>query len=54
MIGKVRCFKTKHTNKKLCARAPRAKTERALIHAPRYIDPLKHLGFYAPPDTTLR
>ncbi|ARR48097.1 hypothetical protein CAY59_28225 (plasmid) [Vibrio campbellii] len=53
MTCKVRCLKIKHRNQKLCASASRTKTERAIAHAHQHIDPLKHMGFFAPDEPVL-
>ncbi len=52
MTAKVRCFKTKHKNHKLCARALRTKTERATSSA-RDMTPFKTMGLQSPDDDTL-
>ncbi|HGF5100565.1 TPA: hypothetical protein ACF373_004678 [Vibrio parahaemolyticus] len=52
MTGKVRCFKAKHKNHKLCARALRTKTERATSSS-RDMTPVKTMGLQSPDDDTL-
>ncbi|MDF4326870.1 hypothetical protein P3395_26010 [Vibrio parahaemolyticus] len=52
MTAKVRCFKAKHKNHKLCARALRTKTERATSSS-RDMTPVKTMGLQAPDDDTL-
>ncbi|APC90723.1 hypothetical protein FORC22_4863 (plasmid) [Vibrio parahaemolyticus] len=52
MTAKVRCFKTKHKNHKLCARALRTKTERATSSS-RDMTPVKTMGLQSPDDDTL-
>lgn len=49
MTAKVRCFKTKHKNHKLCARALRTKTERATSSS-RDMTPVKTMGLQSPDD----
>ncbi|EGQ7810808.1 hypothetical protein [Vibrio parahaemolyticus] len=52
MTAKVRCFKAKHKNHKLCARALRTKTERATSNS-RDMTPVKTMGLQSPDDDTL-
>ncbi|WP_140127038.1 hypothetical protein [Vibrio parahaemolyticus] len=52
MTAKVRCFKTKHKNHKLCARALRTKTERATSSS-LDMTPVKTMGLQSPDDDTL-
>ncbi|ALM69445.1 hypothetical protein FORC4_p081 (plasmid) [Vibrio parahaemolyticus] len=52
MTHKVRCFKPKHKNHKLCARALRTKTERATSSS-RDMTPVKTMGLQSPDDDTL-
>ncbi|EGQ7810798.1 MULTISPECIES: hypothetical protein [Vibrio] len=52
MTAKVRCFKAKHKNHKLCARALRTKTERATSSS-RDMTPVKTMGLQSPDDDTL-
>ncbi|EJV5950492.1 hypothetical protein N7I24_003039 [Vibrio alginolyticus] len=49
MTGKVRCFKTKHKNHKLCARALRTKTERATSSS-LDMTPVKTMGLQSPDE----
>lgn len=49
MTYKVRCFKTKHKNHKLCARALRTKTERAVSDS-LDMTPIKTMGLHSPQD----
>ncbi len=52
MTAKVRCFKAKHKNHRLCARALRTKTERATSSS-RDMTPVKTMGLQSPDDDTL-
>ncbi|ENP0851935.1 hypothetical protein ACM6XU_004690 [Vibrio parahaemolyticus] len=52
MTAKVRCFKAKHKNHRLCARALRTKTERAMSNS-RDMTPVKTMGLQSPDDDTL-
>lgn len=52
MTAKVRCFKAKHKNHRLCARALRTKTERATSNS-RDMTPVKTMGLQSPDDDTL-
>lgn len=52
MTAKVRCFKAKHKNHKLCARALRTKTERATSSS-LDMTPVKTMGLQSPDDDTL-
>ncbi|ELB2105250.1 hypothetical protein QNZ93_004241 [Vibrio parahaemolyticus] len=49
MTYKVRCFKTKHKNHKLCARALRTKTERAVSDS-LDMTPIKTMGLQSPDE----
>ncbi|HCZ9717254.1 TPA: hypothetical protein O4I98_004876 [Vibrio parahaemolyticus] len=52
MTAKVRCFKAKHKNHKLSARALRTKTERATSSS-LDMTPVKTMGLQSPDDDTL-
>ncbi len=52
MTYKVRCFKAKHKNHKLCARALRTKAERATSSS-LDMTPVKTMGLQSPDDDTL-
>ncbi|EJE4188593.1 hypothetical protein M3922_004398 [Vibrio parahaemolyticus] len=52
MTAKVRCFKAKHKNHRLCARALRTKTERATSNS-QDMTPVKTMGLQSPDDDTL-
>ncbi|MBE3902353.1 hypothetical protein HJ158_25195 [Vibrio parahaemolyticus] len=52
MTGKVRCFKAKHKNHNLCARALRAKTERAVSDS-LDMTPIKTMGLQSPEENDM-